>query len=1058
MNNTINIEKDYDFTDVINYWMSLFPEINDINEFENIVKEVKQSSLQDLEQEWAKQEYDSHKDNIEILELFNFNSDEKTKKIEAIFNKNEKDYEKLQFFNFFRPIIKYYLYKYYDVINNYELLKNNEIFLQSLIAKIAELLYQISYRTLVLEVNIAKSNDLLIGESSEERFLYFQNSLLKDESFLKDLYTEYGCLISLMKLNTKNYLDFIIEILERTSAEINQISTVFNGGKALGNLLNIETGSGDTHQGGKSVSILYFATGVKLIYKPRELNFEEGYYNLINWINEQNVPGMKKLKAAKSLSVNGSGWMEFIPFEECTDEDHVNNFYYRIGHLLCLLHALNARDFHSENLIANSEHPVLVDLESLIHGSLEKEDNSIAGAMENCAKLIESSVISILLLPSRIVLNDKCNVNVFDLGGVGGSKEQLSPFKSEVIQHNNTDNIKVTRDYVTLEPNNNNPKIKNHNQQIEQFLNQIQEGFKQTYDWILDNKEKFINKILELFSNQTCRILFKHTFIYGRLLRSSYHPDLLRSPIHREILLHRIALYKFKENFEKISPYELKDLLIGDIPYFTTNTSLKTVKDSRGQIVNGYNLKVTPLETSIKKIREFSTKDLKNQLKFIDLSFIHTENKNDSALTNVTFSKGNHLPQNNSIEDQNSSLLKIGNHLLENSIMGKTDSEIDRTWIGLMMSGKDEITTRIASVDFDLYKGNSGISLFLGYLSIATRNEEFKKAAIESLTPCIKLLNSIIERKKNNAEENEIYSIGAFSGLSGIFYTLFHLGKSLNIEKFIDFTYENIGYLLEDVKKGQDYDLIGGSAGYLGVVLSIYNKTTDKNKKEMLLKIANEIYLDLENNATYYSNDSVFWGPNLETEGYTGFAHGTSGISAMLIRLHKITKNPNILKLIEKTLNYERSMFSSKDANWYTNLSRVGISVGWCHGAPGILLNRLILKDNGYYDDMINHEIQVALDTTIQKGFGNNSTWCHGDTGNLEILQYAAKVLNDSYLENNCLATYHEIFRNSINSNWDKGYSGTVNIYGLLVGLAGNGYSILKHRADLSIPGILWLE
>ncbi|PFJ06669.1 hypothetical protein COD67_04030 [Bacillus cereus] len=1058
MNNIINTEQDFDFKDVINYWMSLFPEINDINEFENIFKEVKQRNFQDLEREWIKQEYDSNKDQTEILELFNFNPDEKSKKIESIFNKNEKEYERLQFFNFFKPIIKYYLYKYYDAINTFNILESKEIFLKDLIGKITNLLYQISYRTLILEVNIARSSDLLIGESSEERFFYFQNTLLKDEKFLKDLYTEYGCLTSLMHLKTKNYLDFIIEVLRNTSTETKQISTIFNEGKELGNLLSIETDSGDTHQCGKSVSTLYFASGIKLIYKPRELRFEEGYYKLINWINEQNIPNMKKLKAAKSLSVNGSGWMEFISFKECTDESQVNNFYYRIGHLLCILHALNARDFHSENLIAYSEHPVLVDLESLIHGSFEKEDNSIASAMDNCDKLIDSSVISILLLPSKIVLTDKSNVNVFDLGGVGRSQEQLAPFKSEVIQNNKTDNIEINRDFVTLEPTNNNPKINNHNQQIEQFLNQIQEGFKQTYDWILDNKESFINKIIELFSNQTCRILFKNTFIYGRLLRSSYHPDLLRNPLHREVLLHRIVLYDFKEICDQVSPHELEDLLIGDIPYFTTNTSFNTVRNSRGQIVNGYSLSVSPLETSINKIKNFSAKDLKNQLKFIDLSFIHTENKKDSALTNIEFSKGHHLLEDISITDQNSSLFKIGHHLLENSITGKTDSKIDRTWIGLMMSGKDEVTTRISSVEYDLYKGNSGISLFLGYLSALTGNEEFKEAAIESLTPCIKFIDVAKKLKKNNMDENELLPIGAFSGLSGIFYAMFHVGKALNIEEFIDFTYDNIGCLLDYVKKGMDYDLIGGSAGYLGVVLSIYNKTTDVNKKAMLLEIANVIYQDLEDNATYYSNNSVFWGPNLESEGYTGFAHGTSGISAMLIRLHAITKNPNILKLVEKSLNYERLMFSSKDANWYTNLSKTGISVGWCHGAPGILLNRLILKDNGYYDDVIDHEIQIALDTTIQKGFGNNNTWCHGDAGNLEILLYAASVLKNPDLKDNCLATYHNIFRNSINSNWDEGYSGTVNIYGLLVGLAGHGYSVLKHGLNLSIPGILWLE
>jgi len=222
--------------------------------------------------------------------------------------------------------------------------------------------------------------------------------------------------------------------------------------------------------------------------------------------------------------------------------------------------------------------------------------------------------------------------------------------------------------------------------------------------------------------------------------------------------------------------------------------------------------------------------------------------------------------------------------------------------------------------------------------------------------------------------------------------------------------------------------------------------------------MANQVYQAIEDGATYYSDDSVFWGSNVETEGYTGFAHGTSGISAMLMRLYAINKNPNILKMVEKSLNYERLMFSAKDENWYINAANDATSIGWCHGAPGILLNRLILKQNNYYDDFIDHEIQIALSTTIKLGFGNNDTLCHGDLGNLDILQYAADILGDSFLKNRCLNTYNEIYTDFINEDWNEGYFRSICIYGLMVGLSGYGYSILKNGSDLSMPGILWLE
>lgn len=1057
MKSSVNTELEFDFSDVINYWMSLFPEVKNINEFEEISKEVRQKNLKDLEQEWIKEEDKLNKSEIEISDLFNPVDDNKMKKIESIFDKNKELYGDIQFLNFFKPIVKYYIHTYYDVINDFNILENKEQFLKNLIIKIIQLVYPMAYRTIILEINVAKHNDLLIGKTSEERFVYFQNSLLNDTDFLKDLYTEYRHLTLLMKLKIRNYLEFIIENLKNTSLEIKNLALLFNQGKELGSLIDIETGSGDTHQSGKSVSILHFTSGIKLVYKPRNLDFEEGYYNLLKWINEQKISGMKKLKAAKTYSIQGSGWMEYIKFEECTNEKQVAYFYNRIGHLLCILHALNAKDFHSENLIASSEHPVLIDLESLIHGELEEMNQSKTNAINNCNKRIDSSVLSILLLPSRLVTKDKSDVNVFDLGGVGGDQTQLAPFKSETIQNNNSDNLRVVRDYMPLEPRNNNPKLNNHNQKIESYINEIQEGFTQTYQWIMANKEMFICKINELFSNKICRIIFKPTFVYTRLLRSSYHPDLLRNSMHRKILLHRISLYKYMENYEKISRHEFKDLLIGDIPYFTTNTSLEEITDSKGQIIENLNLKNSPLESVFQKIQNFSIEDLNEQIKFIDLSFIHTENKKDSLRTNTEFSiQHDFIPI--SKKDQYESLVKIGNHLLENSITGKENLQTDRTWIGLMMYGKEEITTRISPVEYDLYKGNSGIALFLGYLGVLTDDNKFKEAAIESMRPCIEYVKIILDYKKNNMFDDENFEIGAFAGVSGIFYTLFHLGKILNNKEFIDFTYENIDFYINDMNTNKRYDIIGGLSGYLGVILSIYNKTADKSKKSKLLNMANQVYQTIEDGATYYSDDSVFWGSNLETEGYTGFAHGTSGISAMLMRLYAINKNPNILKLIEKSLNYERLMFNAKDENWYINAANDATSIGWCHGAPGILLNRLILKQNNYYDDFIDHEIQIALSTTIKLGFGNNDTLCHGDLGNLDILQYAADILGDSFLKNRCLNTYNEIYTDFINEDWNEGYFRSICIYGLMVGLSGCGYSILKNGSDLSMPGILWLE
>ncbi|CAM5724428.1 hypothetical protein SANTM175S_04328 [Streptomyces antimycoticus] len=51
----------------------------------------------------------------------------------------------------------------------------------------------------------------------------------------------------------------------------------------------------------------------------------------------------------------------------CAAAPDAAGFYWRTGALLALVHALRGTDFHHENIIAAGEHPVLVDLEALLH-------------------------------------------------------------------------------------------------------------------------------------------------------------------------------------------------------------------------------------------------------------------------------------------------------------------------------------------------------------------------------------------------------------------------------------------------------------------------------------------------------------------------------------------------------------------------------------------------------------------------------------------------------------------------------------------------------------------
>lgn len=134
-----------------------------------------------------------------------------------------------------------------------------------------------------------------------------------------------------------------------------------------------DMGVRDGHRDGKSVVLLTFHSGQRLVYKPRSLSIGTHFYRFLGWLNDH---GDHPPFATIPLLDKGEyGWMAFIEPRSCTCKEELANFYFRQGGYLALLYALEAVDFHYENIIAQGEHPFLIDLESLFQPRIEMNTN-----------------------------------------------------------------------------------------------------------------------------------------------------------------------------------------------------------------------------------------------------------------------------------------------------------------------------------------------------------------------------------------------------------------------------------------------------------------------------------------------------------------------------------------------------------------------------------------------------------------------------------------------------------------------------------------------------------
>src|SRR4029079_14101787 len=175
-------------------------------------------------------------------------------------------------------------------------------------------------------------------------------------------------------------------------------------------------GGGDKRRGGQSVLIASFRSGLGVVYKPRALGVDAHVQELLAWLNARgDHPPFRTLTV---LDRGTYGWVEFVAAAACTSRDEVRRFYERQGGYLALLYALEATDFHGENLIAAGEHPVLVDLESLFHPRLNARDAS--GPLASGApRVMAHSVLRVGLLPQRVWVG--ADSDGIELSGLGGA-------------------------------------------------------------------------------------------------------------------------------------------------------------------------------------------------------------------------------------------------------------------------------------------------------------------------------------------------------------------------------------------------------------------------------------------------------------------------------------------------------------------------------------------------------------------------------------------------------------------------------------------------------------
>lgn len=906
-------------------------------------------------------------------------------------------------------------------------------------------LVNLGTETLLFEFNTFREANPPANQTTaqDSRISYnnFFKNLLKDGGLA--FFNRYPVLGRLIATTLDLWVESTTEFIQRLQQDFSAIELTFSEQASLGKVQTIETSLSNPHHGRRSVLALTFSSGIKLVYKPKDLGLDVAFNQLLDWCNHQETSLTFKL--TKILTRQGYGWVECIEQQPCDNQAAVQRFYQRAGMLLSLLHLLGASSCDNQNVVASGEYPILIDADLLMH--------PVEQSLNESEHWFKYSVLHTGFLPGWE--GDTYSANPQDSSVLGNIwPKQIN--SSREWKFINTDGMHLAPNTVIIPAGTNVVILDGKTVSPKNYVEEIVTGFEEIYHLLSKNREMLLGEESPLGALQLLKSRFslRPTLTYGMVSKRSLSPQYLRNGADYSILIDFLSRHYLmgEENldFKELLGAETRSLQQLDIPYFTVSCNSDALELPSAQPIKHF-FKTSSYQRLIAKIQSLDEKDLARQINLIRASFYAKYahlTKNSAAL------QGN-LSQFSSLNPDEllAEAIAIGNSLVASAIHTGDGCN----WIDLDYMSKAH-RYQLQVLDDSLYTGRAGVSLFLAALGKITGEPEFKEVALAALSP---LLQS---RKKAEFRPEILRSELGLSGIGGIIYSLVKISQFLQEPSLIEDAQQAAKLVTKEViATDNKLDLMFGVAGAIPGLLAIYDQTGEQGILNKAIACGEHLLSK--------RTDTVprAWVTIASNKPLTGFSHGASGISLSLLKLYAATANIVYLDAAKEAIEYEHSVFDPSVRNWpdfrlSEETNQINFMYTWCHGSAGIGLARLaglsILETEEIYAD-----INIALETTQKYGILNTDIdidhLCCGNLGRNELFVLASQKLGNQ----EWLNTAREQAASVVNKAKENGayaflphLPNSVFSPSFFRGSAGVGYQLLRLASPESLPSVLIWE
>ncbi|MBB4948320.1 hypothetical protein F4556_003855 [Kitasatospora gansuensis] len=550
-------------------------------------------------------------------------------------------------------------------------------------------------------------------------------------------------------------------------------------GEDPGPLDSVRGEAGDRHAGGRSVALLYFAGGRAVVYKPKDMRHAAAYLDLSRRLNEElslDLPVRTVLIRsdrgddghAASLTAHVEsdyGWEELVPHRPCADAGGFARFYRRLGMTMRLVQLLEGRDLWADNLLADGEHPALIDLECLLYPRVQTPP-SISSEQHELLDTLESTVVRTAMAfqpwtPAK-------HGSTLDIGCLSriGSLEVAPGVPALPLPPYRPVHLDESGATVTADP--------------WAYTEELTEGYREMHRVLYGLRAELADPEGPLagFRGIWVRYIWRHTWDGYKIIRASTSPLALDSGATRETVIAgalqgaitALAGDPGRGDLLEVVLAELDSFRQLDIPFFRSLTTSSSAFTADGREIPGH-FRSTGWQRLQDRVAELDGFDLDAHLAVLTGCVDAARSGEELPVPAAARTAKARIPGNGELLDH---AVAIGDQLLAD--------RHGNGWLGECWYPGSGLR-QVEVLGPDLVSGTAGLAVLFAELWAATGEPRFHRAAHHTMTAAARLIDPDAPRAFAFASDSRLAGgapvPGGFAGPGALIHALARVGTLL---------------------------------------------------------------------------------------------------------------------------------------------------------------------------------------------------------------------------------------------------------------------------------------